>query len=219
MEFIGSPHAFLGNVLPCDFRPTIFRLIEAAWLRVENPQKIWLEPRITGCLAKALIDEQEFRFAGDPPFHIQEDVKIRDNTTGKENARTDLEIHLRQPYIRGQKPYFIFEAKRLNIPYDDKLDTNASEYVGAEGMRCLLTDKYSVTPGHGGMLGYVMDGCVQSARDAIEKLLLLHKSETLLVEPPVLRPISCLPPNIAHIETHHSMHKETFTVFHILLRV
>ena len=138
MKFAGMTHQFLGDVLPSDFRAEIFSLVEAAWPNVPSPHDAWLEPRITGLLQQKMIAEQESRYKTDPPFFISEDVKKRDPKTGKEKERSDVEIHLRYHYIKGQKPYFVFESKRLNITYVGVINSNAHEYVGDGGMGCLL---------------------------------------------------------------------------------
>src|SRR5579864_9149812 len=102
MNHAGSAHQFLSDVLPSDFRADIFSLVETAWPRVPKPRDLWLEPRITGLLQQAMIAEQELRYKTDPPFYISEDVKKRDPKTGKERERSDVEIHLRHHYIKGQ---------------------------------------------------------------------------------------------------------------------
>src|SRR5262249_19822067 len=147
----------------------IFSLVEAAWPKVPNPHGVWLEPRITGLIQQAMITEQEFRYKTDPPFYILEDVKKRDPKTGKEKERTDVEIHLRHHYIKGQRPYFVFESKRLNIIHVGALNSNAYEYVGEGGLGCLLAGAYETVPDYCGMLAYVMDGNIIKAKQAVEK--------------------------------------------------
>ncbi len=219
MEIIGTPHSFFGQILPVDFRPIIFRLIRSAWDRINRAKNINLETRITGLLVQALIDEQEAQFDGDPPFQIHEEVKIRDRQIGKENNRTDLEIYLRSHYFKGQRPFFIFEAKRLNVKYESGMDSNADKYIGSDGMGCLLTEKYRVVPGFGGMLGYVMDGQSLSARNSVENSMLRSKHDIALVEPPVFRVIGGEGQCCGWLESRHVVDQSEITVFHIFLEV
>lgn len=219
MKFAGATHQFLGDVLPSDFRAEIFSLVEAAWLNVPNARDAWLEPRITGLLQQAMITEQEFRYTPDPPFFILEDVKKRDPKTGKEKERTDVEIHLRNHYIKGQKPYFVFESKRLNIIHVGVLNSNAYEYVGEGGMGCLLAGAYESVPDYRGMLAYVMDGNVTKAQQAVEKQLANKFQELRLDGQAKIRPSGLMPNRSPHGETHHKDGTQKHAIFHMFLTV
>lgn len=219
MRFVGLTHQFLGDVLPEDFRAEIFDLVLAAWLRVTNPETAWLEPRITGLLQMAMIAEQEHRFAPHPPFFICEDVKRRDPVTGKEKERTDIEIHLRYHWIKGQKPYFVFESKRLNISRGGILDSNVHEYIGDGGLGCLLAGSYECVPNYSGMLAYVMDGDAAEAKQAVEKQV-GHKAKELLLRGEAKIHSSPLMPKGSECgETRHIADEKQFSVFHIFLPV
>jgi len=220
MKLTGTTHQFLGNVLPPDYRQEIFVMVETAWTRVPNPFAAWLEPRITGLLRLALIEEQESRYDANPPFHISEDVKKRDPKTGKEIERSDVEICLRHHYIKGQKPYFVFESKRLNIPYDGRIKPNADEYVGEGGMGCLLAGHYETVPNFSGMLAYVMDGNPASARRAVDQTLQRMNTQLGLTKTARIEP-SNFSPKSRHngITNHHIGTLGKFVVFHLFLSV
>jgi hypothetical protein len=219
MELIGTSHQFLTDVLRKDYRPEIFEMIEAAWPRVPNPSIAWLEPRITGLLRLALISEQESRYLTDPPFHISEEVKKRDPKTGKEYERTDIEIHLRHHYIKGQKPYFVFESKRLTIPYGDRVKSNADEYVGDGGMGCLYEGRYESVLSFSGMIGYLMNGDMASAKRAIEDVLRQNVAKLHLKPTPQIQASQFVPKNKKLGETHHQREAMSFIIFHIFLPV
>jgi hypothetical protein len=219
MNLAGSPHQFLGDVLPSDFRPEIFSLVEAAWPHVPSPRSAWLEPRITGLLQHAMIAEQESRYKTDPPFYISEDVKKRDPKTGKEKERTDVEIHLRHHYIKGQKPYFVFESKRLNISYGSAVSSNAHEYVGEAGMGCLLAGSYESVPDYSGMLAFVMDGNVVSAKKSVEAQLDRKSGELSLQGESKIQTSKLMPQDSQHGETYHLVASRRRRVFHMLLSV
>ena len=215
MRFAGKTHQFLAGILPSDFRPEIFSLIELAWPRVPHPRSAWLEPRITGLLQQGIIVEQESRFPSDPPFYILEDVKKRDPRTGKEKERTDVEIHLRHHYIKGQKPYFVFESKRLNISYDGVVNSNVHEYVGEGGLGCLLAGGYDTVPNHSGMLAYVMDGNITAAKKSVETQLGNKSKELRLRGKAKIHSSTLMPNRGPHGETHHALGSKNHSIFHM----
>lgn len=217
MKLIGATHQFLGNVLPDDFRAEIFSLVQAAWPSVPSPRDAWLEPRITGLLKLAMVKTQEVRYEADPPFHISEDAKIRDPKTGKEKERTDVEIHLRHHYIKGQRPYFVFESKRLNVPYGGVPSSNAHEYVGEGGMGCLLAGGYNTVPCYSGMLAYVMDGNIATAKRSVEKQLAAKSRDLRLRGETKIHASDLMPTGGAHGETHHTTGGQASVIFHMFL--
>lgn len=219
MRNIGSAHRFLGEVLPSDFRAEIFSLVEAAWPTVPSPRDAWLEPRITGLLQQVMISEQETRYKTDPPFHISEDVKRRDPKTGKEKERSDVEIHLRHHYIKGQRPYFVFESKRLNVPYGGVPSPNTHEYVGEGGMGCLLAGGYDTVPDYRGMLAYVMNGNVATAKRSVERHLVNKSEELRLRGDAKIHPSAWMPKGSPHGETHHTTGSQPTVLFHMFLAV
>jgi len=217
MRFAGTTHQFLGGIMPSDFRIEIFRLVEAAWPKVPNPHDAWLEPRITGLLQQAMIAEQESCYETDPPFHISEDVKKRDPKTGKEKERTDVEIHLRHHYIKGQKPYFVFESKRLNVTYVGVVNSNAHEYVGDAGMGQLLAGGYDTVPDYNGMLAYVMDGNIATAKQSIEAQIGRKSEELRLHGDAKIHSSTLMPKGSQHGETNHKNGEQTSAIFHMFL--
>lgn len=220
MTYSGATHDFLGDVLPDkDSRAEIFSLVEQAWPNVPSPRDAWLEPRITGLLKLAMVEAQETRYKTDPPFHISEDTKIRDPITGKEKERTDVEVHLRHHYIKGQRPYFVFESKRLNVPYGGVPSPNVHEYVGDGGMGCLLAGGYNTVPSYSGMLAYVMDGNVATAKRAVEKQLANKSTELRLRGDAKIHPSAFMPKGSPHGETHHTTGSQPTVLFHMLLVV
>ena len=220
MIYTGKTHDFLGDVLPDeDFRADIFSLVDGAWSQVKLPRGIRLEPRITGLLRRSMIQEQEARFASEPPFFINEEIKKRDPITGKEFERTDVEIHLRQHYIKGQKPYFVFESKRLNVSYGGKVSSEAGAYVADGGMGHLLAGGYESVPNFSGMLAYVMDGNVATAKQAVEKQLANKVKELQLQGAAKIHPSPLMPKDSPHGETHHANDAEEFKIFHSFLPV
>lgn len=217
MKLIGATHQFLGEVLSDDFRAEIFSLVDAAWLHLKSPFDIWREPRITALLRLAIIDVNEAQFAGDTPFHIERESQKCDPKTGKEVERSDVEFHLRYHNIRGQKPYFVFESKRLNVPYGDTVHSEAQAYVGDEGMGHLLSGGYDAVPDYSGMLAYVMDGNVATAKRSVEKQLAAKSGDLSLRGKAKIHTSDLMPRGGAHGETHHSTGGQASVVFHMFL--
>lgn len=219
MNHLGAPHQFLGDVLPADFRAEIFSLVDAAWCRVKCPHDIRFEPRITGLLQLAMIEEHESIYEADPPFDIREDVKIRDPITGKESERMDLGIWLRQCYIKGQKPYFVFESKKLNISRVGVLDSNVHDYAGPEGLGHLLAGGYHSSHDRSGMIAFVMDGNISTAKQSVEKQLDRKADELRLLGAAKIHPSALMPKGSPHGETHHTSGGQTSVIFHMFLAV
>lgn len=217
MTCSGKTHDFLDDVLPDqDYRADIFSLVDGAWSKVTLPKGKRHEPRITGLLQLAMKELNESRYRGNPPFSIREDVKIRNPSTGKEVERMDLGIWLNQHYIKGENPYFVFESKKLNI---SEWESNAYEYVSDEGMGHLLAGGYTSKRDYCGMLGFVMDGKVAKAKQALEKQF-VNKSEGLqLSGEPKIHSSKLMPAGSPHGETRHVQGAEEFTLFHIFLAV
>ena len=219
MNLIGAAHQFLGNVLPSDLLKEIFSLVDAAWPCVQVLDDLWLEPRITGLLQQSLIAEQELRHGVAGPFFIIEDVKKRNPKTGKEDGRSDLEFHLLSQRIKGQKPNFVFEAKRLNITRVGIPDPNVHEYVGDGGMGCLLAGDYDAIPNQSGMLAYVMDGNITTAKRSVGKQLANKSGELRLRGDAKIHHSVFMPKGSPHGETHHTTGSEPTVLFHMFLAV
>jgi len=219
MPYLGALHTFFADVLTSDFRADIFDLVETAWPRITDPTDAWLEPRITGLLRTAMISEQEAKYSRNSPFFILEEVKKRDPISGKEIERSDIEIHLRHFYITGQKPYFVFESKRLNIPYDTGVASNVGEYVGSSGMGCLVNGQYQSAPSLSGMLGYVMNGDVKSARSAIDNALKKNAAVLHLCKCSNLQVPKSIPAGKHRNETLHLGLEGEYAIFHLFLPI
>lgn len=219
MRFAGTTHQFLGGILPSDFRAEIFSLVEAAWPRVKNPFDVWREPRITALLRLALIEVNEARYEADTPFHIERESQKCDPKTGKEVERSDLEFHLRCHNIRGQKPYFVFESKRLNVPYGDAVHSEAQAYVGDGGMGYLLAGGYNTVPDHSGMLAYVMDGNIAAAKKSVETQIERKSDELRLHGDAKIHSSTLMPSSGPHGETHHTFVAQKAAIFHMFLPV
>ncbi|HEX7722401.1 MAG TPA: hypothetical protein VF397_09595 [Pyrinomonadaceae bacterium] len=116
------------------------------------------ETDITGYICEAL--EEWFRAHPDElPFFIKDDPPLRGSgRTGKRRPRTDIIIS----YAAGKRPEFYFEAKRLNrTPV-------ASQYTGADGMKCFTSGRYANQCHEAAMIGYVQINTLDHWRGVLQ---------------------------------------------------
>lgn len=216
MQTAGNADSFFSDVIPDKFIPEIIDLVVAAWDRMPKLVPRHLEPRITALLRCACIDEYEQRYRSQAwPFLVTSEDQIIDPTTGRQIARTDLEIHVRSLNIQRQRPYFTFEAKRLNLPDETRVRSNAAEYVGDGGMMCFITGRYA--PVFCGMLGYVMNGNTATARNAVATAIHRRRRRLRLRFPKKLVPSPLKMHEVCCAATHHSSAGHEFTMHHVFL--
>jgi hypothetical protein len=218
MQAGGNAQDFFLDVLPDGFIPEILELVPAAWERMRKPDRNAWEPRITALLRDAFIAEYEARYADQSlPFFVFHEHQLTDPVTGKELARTDLEIYMRQLKVKGQKPYFVFESKRLNVRFDTGFSSNAAAYVGEEGMMRFVTGKYGDGASFSGMLGYVMDGEVPRARKAVDGAIQREAKRLCLRDPHQIAPSRHMPGQLYNGETRHASGNREFSIYHLFL--
>jgi hypothetical protein len=216
MQTAGNPDPFLGDVIPNKFVPEILDLVVGAWCRMPRLKPNHLEPRITALLRRACIGEYDQRYREQAsPFIVTSEDQLTDPRTGRQLARTDLEVHVRSLNIPKQRPYFIFEAKRLNTPNRTRIRSNAAEYVGDGGMMCFVTSRYD--PIFCGMLGYVMNGNIGAARAAVAIAIGRMHRRLCLRHPKQLVSSSRLPNDNRYAETYHTSTVGEFTMHHLFL--
>lgn len=201
-----------------DILKTVLRC--GAWLRKKNHQEHEnpLSDRLLGLLKR----DPQLR---DSALAFTREYRITDDMGG-EVGRLDFWFLVRSS--RGDEPYFALEAKRLHfIQPSGKWDGGIAQYVGAaspkkrnstlkpSGMMCFVAEKYSRGQGSAGMLGYVFDGDVGRARDAIAAMI-RTRSERLTRTPPCALVGSAIS-NVA--ESRHSLARCSLVIYHILLAV
>jgi hypothetical protein len=110
------------------------------------------EEVITGRLTQAMQDSLEDMKAPlwTKNFSAHEEKRVNDGERdGKRRLRIDIEVI---EHLRGPRPRFRFEAKRLR-------DTDSRrEYLGHDGLGCFLDGRYAASDPDAGMLGYVQEG-------------------------------------------------------------
>ena len=194
-----------------DFVPELLEFVLIAWRTFQRDPTIKMEQRITNRFSDAL--EQAYEEEGKRWFLVP-DMKHTDPRTGKEIARHDIRFFHRD--ISGQRLYFIFECKRLNVLNKRrKIVPNSSGYRA--GMVKFINDTYGAGHPCGAMIGYVMDGNLASALVTIKSLI--KKNRRLLQISP--GGDYCLSPLMAkhthNGETKHYRSDGNFVLYHLLL--
>lgn len=194
-----------------DFVPELLEFVLVTWSTFQRDPSIKLEQRITNRFSDAL--EQAYEEEGKRWFLVP-DMKRTDPKTGKEIARHDIRFFHRD--INGQRLYFIFECKRLNVlNKSKKIVPNSSGYRA--GMIKFINDTYGAGHPCGAMIGYVMDGNLSSALVTIKTLI--KKNRGLLQIGPggdyCLSPLMAKYPHNG--ETKHDRSDGHFVIYHLLL--
>jgi hypothetical protein len=127
----------------------------------------------------------------DSPIHIESQRELLpDNPQADPKPIGYLDICVL--FLTGSdKLYLAMECKRLNVRQaKNRTATQASEYV-TKGMMRFVSGQYSPTWPLGAMLGYVMDGNMQTAYRAIRHQIEQH-AQQLLYDPALFRDVKQL---------------------------
>ena len=201
-----------SDLFPDHLVPDILGLVLTTWQSFKKPNPSDLEVPVTRRFREELRRKKDFR---ELPFTIWPESSETDPKTGKEIGRIDIR------FLHGWREdvYFAFECKRLRIPYESGIRSNASEYVGIDGMMCFITGKYSKGLVSGGMIGYVMDSDVRSAIQSVKKAIDRSCIILFLVKSTSLRSCSIMPDRKIIKETRHKLPNRRFIIYHIFLAV
>lgn len=209
MYVTGSSDQF-EPLFPNDFLPDIVGRVFVAWDRIPKPVTETKETRITKLL--------RHQYAYDPiikqlPFRVLRELTIDDPVTGDELGRIDLCLL----HGNDEQVYFAYECKRLNVTFPSgKYESLAGEYVGADGIGCFILQKYARGQNHGGMIGYVLDGEIERAKNAIGDRLASARVDVALRSDGLLSS-TLAPQNDRLQETRHEIDNVEFAVFHLFL--
>ena len=110
--------------------------------------------------------------------------------------------------------YLAYECKRLNVPQAGGTRSLATQYV-LKGVLRFITEQYAADLPVGCMLGYVLDGNVNTARSKVCAAIDSHKGEIGLAREPMDKPpmgaigrlstLHCRLSNGAYIEIRHAL--------------
>jgi hypothetical protein len=211
VNVVGTSDHF-SPLFPDDFLEDIVGRMFVAWNRIPKPITEVLETRITKLL--------RHQYAYDPiikqlPFQVRRELPIDDPATGEELGRIDLCLL----HGNDEDVYFAFECKRLNVTFPSgKFESRAAQYVGPEGIGCFVSQKYASGQQHGGMIGYVFNGDIDTARSAINNQLAKSKTDLALLSNG-LATCGISPENSQLKETQHIISGNALTIYHLLLPI
>ncbi|MEZ5581761.1 MAG: hypothetical protein R3F37_02345 [Candidatus Competibacteraceae bacterium] len=196
------------------FRVHAFTLIHrgAERLHADNNLANAEESDITGELTRAM---EELSEASDAPewiysLSIHEEVPVHDPAKrGKRRNRFDIRIQGNN--VRGPRPRYTFEAKRLS-----RNKADVSKYLGSEGLRMFLVGEYAREGLEAGMLGYMQSDDSFFWAEKIQKKLKTDAKQLRVVEPWQSAPVLEALPSYT---TRHQRKEPlaSILIFHLLL--
>ena len=222
MSIIGSSRRWYAALV--DMYDIIYEAIARVWpeckKRVTAASSIGAAPRqvrarqvredpITRSLIMYLRSDPIIR---DSPIHIESQRELlSDDLQDNPNPIGYLDICVL--FLTGSdKLYLAMECKRLNVRQaKNRTATQASEYV-TKGMMRFMSGQYSPTWPLGAMLGYVMDGNMQTAYIAIRHQIDQH-AQQLLYDPALFRDVK----RPEHFSTAHQRPDIPIELRHLLL--
>lgn len=196
-----------GDLFPDDLIPDVLQLVVDTWQSFLKPSPSDHEVPISRRFCEDLRREKGKRGL---PLRISPESSETDPLTGKEIGRIDIQF----AHGHNERVYFAFECKRLRI----NGIPNTHAYVGADGMMCFIDGKYAKNLDSGGMIGYVMDGDVPKAIDAVSKAIVNKSNKLNLIAGTGMTPSSFVP-NMPVTETYHTISSKRFTIYHLFLGI
>lgn len=213
MMAFGGETAEWSDLFPDGLIPEVLKAILKCWDLVPRQLPNEHEVPITRRLREELRKEKNCRRL---PFTVWPESSETDPITGKEVGRIDLR------FLHGHREevYLAFECKRLRIRGSGGgIQSNTSDYVGEDGMMRHLSGKYSSGLKDSGMIGYVMDGKVSEAKQAIRQALVKGAQRLWLLSGTGLEPSSCLAMDLRLAETQHECPDRLLRMHHVFLAV
>ncbi len=198
-----------AKCFPDQHIPRVFEALIQEWPRFRRAARP-LENRIT----HNFVAHLQRVMRGKVPFGFG----YRDKKTSPEKDSEEGEIDLTVRAGVDPLVFFGFECKRLNVTGSDgRIRSEAGAYVGKGGMGCFLSGQYDGGGTSGGMIGYVMNGNVPSARSAVD-LAIQTNGKRLRILPPGQLHVCSEFPDLAEVsETKHRYKKGQFRILHLLL--
>src|SRR5208337_4966521 len=130
----------------------------------------------------------------DRPVELFREVPLYDRKRARQKqlGRPDI-MFLYSTGVRKPWPYFALESKRLHVTFPSGWQSLIPEYVtGDQGRMCFIVGRYARDLASGGMLGYVFDGEVESARTSIGTSIDVNHEKLQCCSLPRLGPSSVL---------------------------
>jgi len=117
--------------------------------------------------------------------------------------------------------HFVIEAKRLHVTFKKAgWQSLVAEYVtGHQGMMCFIDRRYARDLKVGAMLGYVFDGEIETARDAVETSIAANPIKLRCAAPFRLVPSQIVAGLSGISQTSHALPQGLFTIHHLFVAV
>lgn len=195
--------------------PEVLDMIMSAWVTFgRSRMKAQAGEHEVGITRRFRIFLIRYRNRQRLPLNIEREAVEDALFSGIELGRIDVKL---RPGIY-EHVYFALECKRLNVMRGGRRESLATEYV-TQGMMRYVTSQYAAKLSQGGMIGYVMNGDVGTALTSVDRSVRNHYRK-LCSNPSSGLEGSSHRPGDAHIkETHHNLHRRSFTLHHLFLPV
>ena len=214
--------------------PFILAAILRCMATMKKAEPCERENDITIRLWKKLLRDPDLKKS---PTHLDTEAsELNEADEDGKIGRTDLRFLLLAPI--KPTPFFAIEAKRLHVTFPragrnslvpEYVTSHTSKPVAKEqGMMCFISGRYSRGLRAGAMLGYVFDGEVEAAREAIAAAIATHAKKLRLVPSSWLTRSAILPGETGISESQHDLWDEIdlgdlfrgrFTIYHLLVPV
>jgi hypothetical protein len=202
-----------ADTFPEALVPGILDVVIAAWAKFSQPHRLEVEETITRRFRNTLRQERDFR---ELPVRLDRECWLDDEESAEVLGRLDLRLTA-AGQVR-EDVYFVFECKRLNVPFPSGKKSLASDYV-EDGMMRFVTSQYASGQETGGMLGYVMDGQTNTAIRAVEQAIRTRCTTLKLGAPGRLAASTLRPEQEVVKQTVHQLGSRRFLLHHVFLAV
>lgn len=176
------------------------------------------ENRISNRLRKLLIRDPDLR---QRPIELDRETPLYDDDSDEENPIGRPDFRFR--YSTGTRkpwPYFAIEAKRLHVTFPSGWDSCVHKYVtDRQGMMCFIEQRYGKGLVSGGMLGYVFDGNIETARTSVAASIETSREKLKTVPPFKLVLSSVLSEDSRVFQTIHALEHRDFIIYHLFVDV
>jgi hypothetical protein len=195
---------------PDDYVPELAGLILNSWQTFKLPAALHENP-ITQAFCTHLRNNKK----RDNHFFRIELESTEIDELGNELGRIDLK------FIGygscDEHVYFSIECKRLHVMFPNGKVANLAPQYAEEGMYRYFNGQYAAGLNKGGMLGYVMDGNVETAMVDVDKAIKC-RCKMLCMKPDTGLERSKLTEDKRVRETHHQRtDKSAFIIHHVFL--
>lgn len=176
------------------------------------------EGKLSNRLRLFLCRDPAFRDSG---IMVDREAPIYDNSAEQEDPIGRLDFRfLGRPQRRDTEWYFAIESKRLHVSFPSGWKSCVSEYVtDHQGMMCFVTQRYSRGLFCAGMLGYVMDGNIKGARNAVAAAIRDNSEQMTRAPPCELTACTILAGDERIGESVHKLEHGRFVIYHIFIAV